>query len=64
MDLDDIAPHPRPAQGIVVGESLETLSVAELDARIAALKAELARVEREREVKKARAAAADALFKR
>lgn len=62
MDWDDARPKPKPA--IAVGESLETLSVAELTARIEALQAEIVRVEAELARKRAHEAAASALFKR
>ena len=61
MDLDDFRPKPKPQ--IVVGEKLETLSVGELDERIVALHAEIERVETEVKAKRARVAAAEALFK-
>ena len=35
MDWDDL--KPKPKKGVTVGEDLKTLSVAELEARIAAL---------------------------
>jgi uncharacterized small protein (DUF1192 family) len=62
MDWDDI--RPKAAKAITLGEELASLSVAELDARIAALQQEIARVEAERAAKKAHEAAAAALFKR
>ena len=61
MDWDDI--RPKPAKGIMLGEDLTSLSVGELEARIAALQQEIARVEAERAAKKAHEAAAAALFK-
>lgn len=62
MDWDDI--RPKAAKAITLGEDLTSLSVAELEARIAALQQEIARVEAERAAKKAHEAAAAALFKR
>lgn len=62
MDWDEI--RPKATKGIVLGEDLTSLSVAELDARIAALNAEVVRVEAERAAKKSHEAAAAALFKR
>ena len=54
----------RPAtRDITVGESLATLSIAELEARVAALTGEIARVETEIAAKKAHEAAAAAFFK-
>jgi uncharacterized small protein (DUF1192 family) len=61
MDLEDFRPKPEPE--IVVGEKLEALSVAELAARIVALHQEIERVETELSTKRARVAAAEALFK-
>jgi uncharacterized small protein (DUF1192 family) len=61
MDWDDA--RPKPKAEIVVGAKLDDLSVADLEQRIAALQDEIARVEREIANKRARAAAADALFK-
>lgn len=45
MDTDDIAPPPRPGDpvGLLGKQDLDPFSVAELDARIAALEAEIAR---------------------
>ena len=62
MDWDDLKPKPKP--GIAVGENLETLSVAELEARIRAFEEEIARVQAELSRKRQHEAAASALFKR
>lgn len=62
MDWDE--PKPTPAKAIVVGEDLQRLSVAELDARIAALTREIDRIRDEVRAKKAHEAAAAAVFKR
>ena len=62
MDWDEA--RPKPARGIVLGEELSKLSVAELSARITALEAEIARVAAELARKKAHEEAAAALFKR
>ena len=62
MDWDDL--KPKPPKGITLGESLESLSVSELEARIAALHVEIARVQAEVAAKKAHEAAAAAFFKR
>ena len=61
MDLDDFRPKPKPQ--IVVGEKLEALSVGELEERIVALREEIQRVVAELGGKRARVAAAEALFK-
>ncbi len=61
MDLQDFLPKPKPQ--IIVGEKLEALSVSELEGRIVSLREEIGRVEAELEAKRARVAAAQALFK-
>ena len=61
MDWDEV--RPKPQAQITVGADLTTLSVQELEARVAALKAEIVRVETELASKRARVTAADALFK-
>lgn len=63
MDWDDIVPKT-PKTGLAIGESLETLSVAELEARIGALEAEIVRVKAELEAKRRHEEAASALFKK
>ncbi|MGE0024826.1 MAG: DUF1192 domain-containing protein [Hyphomicrobium sp.] len=63
MDWDDLKPPPKPATASV-GENLETLSVAELEQRIAAFAAEIARVEAELARKRAHESAAAALFRK
>jgi uncharacterized small protein (DUF1192 family) len=62
MDWDDLTPKPK--KGIAVGDELKALSVSELEARIAALQAEIERVQGEIGAKKAHEAAAAAVFKR
>jgi len=62
MDWDDVRPKPKVA--VTIGESLETLSVAELQARIVQLEREIARVKAELEAKRRHEDAASALFKR
>jgi len=62
MDLDDLLPPKKP-RGTAIGESLETLSVAELEKRIADLEAEIVRVRAEVDRKKRHEEAARALFK-
>ena len=62
MDWDDVRPKPKVAAAI--GENLETLSVAELEARIVDLEREIARVKTELEAKRRHEDAASALFKR
>ncbi len=60
MDLDDL---PKPKPSMVIGESLESISLAELEQRIKALEAEIARVRDEINRKQASKSAADAFFK-
>lgn len=62
MDWDE--PKQPTTRGMTLGESLETLSIAELEVRIAALNREIERVRKEIEAKKAHEAAAAAVFKR
>ncbi|NOT71248.1 MAG: DUF1192 domain-containing protein [Hyphomicrobium sp.] len=62
MDWDDALPKPKPQAAI--GDNLATLSVSELEARIAAFASEIERVKAELEKKRAHEAAAAALFKR
>ncbi len=62
MDWEE--PKRAPVKGIVVGENLQTLSVSELEERIALLTREIERVRKEVETKKAHEAAAAAVFKR
>ncbi|RBP18229.1 uncharacterized small protein (DUF1192 family) [Roseiarcus fermentans] len=54
---------PRPTPAHEIGQSLDALSEAELAERIALLGAEIARLERAIESRRATRAAADAAFK-
>jgi uncharacterized small protein (DUF1192 family) len=64
MDWDDDKPKPaKPAATITVGEPLGSSSIAELEARIAALTREIERVREELRAKHAHEAAAAAVFK-
>jgi uncharacterized small protein (DUF1192 family) len=60
MDWDE--PKAKTAKGFSVGEDLAKLSVVELDERIAALKAEIVRIEQTIAAKKKTTADAAALF--
>ena len=63
IDLDELMPR-KPKQETVLGQDLSVMSAHELEARIAALEAEIVR---SREALRARSAtknAADAFFKR
>ncbi|MBX9815416.1 MAG: hypothetical protein A4S12_05770 [Proteobacteria bacterium SG_bin5] len=66
MDTDDIAPPPRPGDPIALlaKQDLDPFSLAELDARIALLRAEIARVEAHKQRAVNHRASADALFRR
>lgn len=59
---DDDKPRKAPAHQI--GQPLDTLSLADLDERIAMLRAEIARIEAARAAKEAAQSSADAFFKR
>jgi uncharacterized small protein (DUF1192 family) len=61
MDWDE--PKRPAAKTITVGDALATLSIAELEARIAALRSEIERVQTEIAAKKAHEANAAAVFK-
>ncbi|MEL6063961.1 MULTISPECIES: DUF1192 domain-containing protein [unclassified Methylobacterium] len=60
-DDDD---RPRRAVSHEIGQPLDTLSLSDLDARIALLRAEITRIEAARAAKQAAQGAADAFFKR
>jgi len=61
MDWDDVR---TPAnKNFAIGEPLSTLSIAELEARVASLDAEIARVKTEIAAKRRQADAANAIFK-
>jgi uncharacterized small protein (DUF1192 family) len=60
MELDD---RPKPKPVLIVGESLDTVSVAELHERVIALESEILRVKAEITRKTASKAAADSFFK-
>jgi uncharacterized small protein (DUF1192 family) len=62
MDWDEA--RPKPAKSASIGDNLDTLSVAELEQRIAALAAEIDRVKAELAKKRAHEDAAAALFKK
>ena len=65
MDLDDIlGPRPGDPLAALLREDLARLSVAELEARVAALEGEIARCRRRIEGAVNHRASADALFKR
>ncbi|MHC2105840.1 MULTISPECIES: DUF1192 domain-containing protein [unclassified Methylobacterium] len=56
--------RPRKAVAHEIGQSLDTLSLSDLDARVALLREEIARIEAARATKQAAQGAADAFFKR
>jgi len=63
MDWDDVRNPSSGEPTVVVGESLERHSVAELSYRIKALEAEIERVRVELETKRAHEARAASVFK-
>jgi uncharacterized small protein (DUF1192 family) len=65
MDTDDIAPPPRAGDPVTLlgRQDLDPLSVAECDARIAALETEITRTKLRRDTAIHHRAGADALFK-
>ena len=64
MDLDDIlGPRPGDPLATLIAEDIDRLSVAELEARIAALESEIARCRRKIEGAVNHRAIADSLFK-
>ncbi|NJR80396.1 DUF1192 family protein [Sphingomonas corticis] len=64
MDLDDIlGPRPGDPLAALLAQDLDRLSVAELEARIIALEAEVARCRRRIDGAAQHRASADALFK-
>ncbi len=62
--MRDDEDRPRRAVAHEIGQPLDTLSLSDLDARIALLRAEIARIEAARAAKQAAQGAADAFFKR
>ena len=63
MDLDELQPVKKP-KGQELGQDLSKHSVGELEALIAELKAEVARVEQALGAKQSSKSAAEAAFKR
>jgi uncharacterized small protein (DUF1192 family) len=63
IDPEELAPR-KPKPSIVIGEDLSALSVFELEARIAALEAEIARTKVSLAARAGTKSAADAFFKR
>ena len=65
MDTDDIAPPPRAGDpvALLAKQDLDPLSVAECDARIAALEAEITRTRVRREKAVDHRVSADAIFR-
>lgn len=62
MDWDEA--RSKTTKAIVVGEDLKALSIADLEERIMALKAEIGRLETEIAARRKHESAAAALFKR
>jgi uncharacterized small protein (DUF1192 family) len=63
IDLDELMPK-KPKAETVLGEDLSAMSVHELEARIAALEAEIVRTKEALRTRVATKSAADAFFKR
>lgn len=63
IDLDELEPR-KPKLDIVLGEDLSALSAHELEKRIAALEAEIARAKDALRSRATTKSAADAFFKR
>lgn len=63
MELEDATPRPGDPMVAVTRQDLDPLSVAELDARVAALESEIARTKAKREKAVNHRASADSLFK-
>ncbi|WP_419809172.1 DUF1192 domain-containing protein [Sphingomonas sp.] len=63
MDLEDAQPRPADLLTQLVRQDLDPLSVAELEARIAALEGEIARARQKIERAINHRASADALFR-
>jgi uncharacterized small protein (DUF1192 family) len=66
MDTDDIAPPPRPGDplSLATRQDLDPLSVAECDARIAILQAEIVRTQARRDKAVDHRATADSIFRK
>lgn len=64
MDLDDVPARPNDLLRQLGTQDLDPLSVAELEARVAALEAEIARSRRRIDHAVNHRASADALFRR
>lgn len=62
MDWDEV--RTAPSKAVTVGEDLSTLSISELELRVGALQAEIARIEAAIARKRAHESAAASLFKR
>ncbi|MBI2718249.1 MAG: DUF1192 domain-containing protein [Rhizobiales bacterium] len=60
MDIDE---PPKKPPGMVIGESLDLLSLAELEQRIEALESEIARIRAAVANKRSSKTAADAFFR-
>lgn len=63
MPLFDDDDRPKRVPAHEIGSDLSLLSIAELESRIALLKAEIARLEAEKEAKHSSRGAADKLFR-
>jgi uncharacterized small protein (DUF1192 family) len=64
MDTDDLAPLPKKAKSHELGQDLSKHSVADLQALLETLKAEIVRVEQAMNAKQSSLNAAQSVFKR
>ena len=63
IDLDELMPR-KPKIDVVLGQDISALSVIELEARIAALEAEIVRTREALKARDATKSAAESIFKR
>jgi uncharacterized small protein (DUF1192 family) len=63
MDLDENAPRPGDPLTLVIRQDLDPLSVADCDARIALLEAEIGRTQARRDKAVNHRASAESIFK-
>jgi uncharacterized small protein (DUF1192 family) len=64
IDPDELPPRKKPATEIQLGQHLATLSAHELEARIAAMEAEIVRCREAIAARLATKAAADGIFRK
>ena len=64
IDPDELLPRKKPAAEILLGQDLSVMSAHELEARIAAMEAEIARCREAITSRHATKSAADAVFRK